>query len=104
MIRTLREGGLTATLVHQFMHALGSRLWGFSQEVYAAEAPPEDPEALAAAAAMMVQRWPYIVESATAVTHDSDSVVGPGCDDEAEFRFALDLLLDGAERLHEQGW
>jgi hypothetical protein len=26
-------------------------------------------------------------------------VVGPGCDDQFEFEFALDLLLDGFERL-----
>ena len=31
--------------------------------------------------------------------HDERSVVGPGCDDQFEFEFALDLLLDGFERL-----
>jgi hypothetical protein len=28
--------------------------------------------------------------------------VGPGCDDQFEFEFALDLLLDGIERLRQQ--
>jgi Tetracyclin repressor-like, C-terminal domain len=34
----------------------------------------------------------------TAITHDA-SVVGQGCDD--QFEFALDLMLDGLERLRE---
>lgn len=104
MIRTLREGGLSVALVHHAMHALGSRLWGFTQEVYASAPPPTGPQALAAAAAMLAQRWPYVLESAASVMHDSDSIVGPGCDDETEFEFALDLILDGIERLHETGW
>ena len=37
-----------------------------------------------------------------AITHDQGSVVGPGCDDQFEFEFALDLLLDGLERLRER--
>ncbi|MGW1062751.1 TetR/AcrR family transcriptional regulator, partial [Micromonospora rubida] len=41
---------------------------------------------------------------ATAASHDDTSVVGQGCDDQFEFEFALDLLLDGIERLRRQGW
>ncbi len=41
---------------------------------------------------------------ATAGSHDEGSAVGGGCDDQFEFEFALDLLLDGFERLHRQGW
>jgi hypothetical protein len=34
------------------------------------------------------------------VSHEYESVVGGrGCDDQFEFEFALDLLLDGLERL-----
>jgi hypothetical protein len=29
---------------------------------------------------------------------------GQGCDEQFELEFALDLLLDGAELLHERGW
>ena len=32
--------------------------------------------------------------------HEDESVVGSGCDD--QFEFALDLLLAGYERLHQQ--
>jgi hypothetical protein len=31
-------------------------------------------------------------------------MVGRGCDDQFEFEFALDLMLDGFERLHRAGW
>jgi hypothetical protein len=39
-----------------------------------------------------------------AASHDNASVVGQGCDDQFEFEFALDLLLDGIERLQQQNW
>jgi AcrR family transcriptional regulator len=97
MITTLR-GGLDAPLTHQVMHSLGSRLWGFSQEVFSS-APPSDPEVAAAAAAMLAQRWPFVLESAMSATHGPDGIVGPGCDDDSEYLFAIDLILDGAERL-----
>jgi hypothetical protein len=47
----------------------------------------------------MSQRYPNITELVTAITHDKTSVVGPGCDDQAEFEFVLDLTLDGLDRL-----
>jgi hypothetical protein len=34
-------------------------------------------------------------------THEGP-VVGGGCDDQFEFEFALDLVLDGLERLRER--
>jgi hypothetical protein len=40
-----------------------------------------------------------VVQDALAVYHDAASVVGAGCDDQFEFEFALDLLLDGLDRL-----
>ena len=45
--------------------------------------------------------YPHITELVTAITHDDASVVGQGCDDQFEFEFALDLLLDGFERLRQ---
>ncbi len=103
MAATLRSGGLSAHLVHHVMHALGSRLWGFTQEVFGSASPPADPALLAEAVAEMAQRWPYVVEVAAASSHDPASVVGGGCDDAAEFAFAVDLILDGAEELEQRG-
>jgi hypothetical protein len=37
------------------------------------------------------------------ITHDDATVVGMGCDDQFEFEFALDLMLDGLARLRRDG-
>jgi AcrR family transcriptional regulator len=102
MIAALRLG-LNPLLAHHVMHALGSRVWGFSQEVFSGP-PPSDPDAARAAAEMLAARWPHVLESAMSASHDASGIVGPGCDDEAEYLFAIDLVLDGAERLASQGW
>ncbi|GAA1233330.1 TetR/AcrR family transcriptional regulator C-terminal domain-containing protein [Kitasatospora nipponensis] len=103
IIGTFRAGGFSVDLTHQVMHALGSRMWGFTQELFPA-APSVDPQAQAATFAAMAARYPHILEMAMAGSHRDESIVGGGCDDQAEFEFALDLLLDGFERLHRQGW
>jgi hypothetical protein len=41
---------------------------------------------------------------AASTPHDEHSVVAPGCDDQFEFEFALDMVLAAVERLHRQGW
>jgi AcrR family transcriptional regulator len=102
-------GGLTVDLTHHVMHAMGSRIWGFTQELFDArarggEAVDPSPEAQAAMFEEMARRYPNILQVATAARHDEGSVVGTGCDDQFEFEFALDLLLDGFERLHQRGW
>jgi AcrR family transcriptional regulator len=104
-------GGFSADLTHHVMHALGGRMWGFTQELFEdaagpqAEPPPEMPAgARAAMLQQMAARYPNIAAIATSVNHDDSSVVGHGCDDQFEFEFALDLLLDGFERLQGQGW
>lgn len=100
----LLSGGLSADLAHHALHAIGGRMWGFTQELFdeAADGPPPapDPAMLQAVAA----RYPSIIAVATFRGHDASTVVGRGCDDDAEFSFALDLWLDGVERLHERGW
>ncbi|WP_431679464.1 TetR/AcrR family transcriptional regulator [Kitasatospora sp. KL5] len=102
VIGMFRAGGLSADLTHHAMHALGSRVWGFTQELFHGRGG--DPQAQAAALREAADRYPRIVEIATAGAHDDGSVVGRGCDDQFEFEFALDLLLDGFERLHHRGW
>jgi AcrR family transcriptional regulator len=108
-------GGFTVDLTHHVMHAIGSRMWGFTQELFDDTAIPETgdpaeaaadvpPEARAAMLQQMAMRYPNIVKVATSTPHDDGSVVGHGCDDQFEFEFALNLLLDGFERLHEQKW
>ena len=101
------EAGFTPDLTHHALHAIGGRVWGFTQELFDdSGAPPStaSPEEQAAQFTAMAQRYPSILAVATASPHDDATVVGRGCDDEFEFDFALDLLLDGIERRRADGW
>jgi len=98
----LRKGGFSVDLTHHAIHVMGSRILGFVQELY------DDSEELAASpgiAAIMLQEmadeYPHITELAMEITHDEESIVGKGCDDQFEFEFGLDLILDGFERLRQ---
>ncbi len=46
----------------------------------------------------MAARIPHLVEMMLAISHDPDSTLG-WCDDQPEFEFGLDLILDGLDRL-----
>jgi AcrR family transcriptional regulator len=96
MIGMFRAGGFSADLTHHALHTMGSRLYGFTQEVFD-DSPSLDPATQAKLAREMADRYPHIAEMVAAVYHDEASVVGGGCDDQFEFEFALDLLLDGLE-------
>jgi AcrR family transcriptional regulator len=97
MIGLFRAGGFSIDLTHHAMHAMGSRLLGFSQELFD-DTADADPEAEAEMFGAMADTYPSIYELYMAVTHHDASVVGQGCDDQFEFEFALDLLLDGLEK------
>ena len=100
-------GGLSTDLTHHAMHALGGRMWGFTQELFEAVATADSEssaDSRATALREMGERYPNMLRVATASAHDDGSTVGRGCDDQFEFEFSLDLLLDGIERLREQGW
>jgi AcrR family transcriptional regulator len=105
------DGGFSVDLTHHVMHAIGSRMWGFTQELFDEPANNDDAGVVdagdAARQAMfqeMATRYPNVLTIAMASAHDPAGVVGQGCDDQFEFEFALDLLLDGIDRLHAQGW
>ncbi len=102
-IAVLLRGGLSVDLVHHAMHALGSRAFGFTQELHQ-PGPGPAPAPSPAVAAQLAAAFPHVAAVATSRPHDPGSVVGAGCDDRFEFEFGLDLLLDGVERLHAAGW
>jgi AcrR family transcriptional regulator len=101
MIGMFLAGGFSIDQTHHAMHAMGSRLMGFTQELFNdnADADPEMEQQLFAA---LAETLPNIYQLYLTVTHDDASVVGPGCDDQFEFEFALDLLLDGLEKLQDR--
>jgi AcrR family transcriptional regulator len=101
MIGMFRAGGFSIDLTHHTMHAMGSRLMGFSQELFNDRSDMD----LSAEAEMWTQLagvYPSIAELVTAVDHDGESIVGAGCDDQFEFEFAVDLMLDGLEKLKKR--
>jgi AcrR family transcriptional regulator len=91
----LREGGFSIAQAHHALHILGSRVLGFAQAVFDDSADP-DPEAAASLPDEFAAAFPYAAEMALAVTHGG--ALGP-CDDDGEFEFALDFILDGLQRL-----
>jgi AcrR family transcriptional regulator len=98
MIGLFRTGGFSLDLTHHAFHAMGSRIFGFTQEVFN-DTSDVDPAAEAEMWGAMAATYPYIFEIFTSISHDDASTVGPGCDDQFEFEFALDLMLDGLEKM-----
>ena len=85
LVGLMRSGGFSYDLAHHALHAF-------------------DPSAGAGAESerMLVDladQLPNLVGMLSEIAHDDpDSTIG-WCDDQAEFEFALDLILDGLDRL-----
>lgn len=100
LIGLMRAGGFSNDLVHHGMHALGSRALGFTQELFD---PGDAPVTAGATAelASMADQFPHLAGMLMEIAHDDpDSTLG-WCDDQTEFEFALDLILDGLDRMRE---
>lgn len=94
------EGGFSLDLAHHALHVLGSRVFGFSQDLLD-DTPAEPATAIDPILAdAMAARYPYAAALARSVSHDG--VLGP-CDDDLEFAFGLDLILEGLERRRAAG-
>ncbi|HEV8556500.1 MAG TPA: TetR/AcrR family transcriptional regulator C-terminal domain-containing protein [Actinophytocola sp.] len=95
VIGVLREGGFTIAQAHHALHILGSRVLGFTQDLFD-DSGDLEPETAASLASELGAALPYVAEMALAVTHGG--ALGR-CDDDIEFEFALDFILDGLDRL-----
>ncbi|QIM22477.1 TetR/AcrR family transcriptional regulator [Phycicoccus sp. HDW14] len=98
--RLLLDAGFTPDLAHHAMHALGNRIWGFSPELF-------DEDARGAPRARTTPQpnpadYPSII--AVSVEARRRRPDATGCDEDFEFTFALDLLLDALDRLRSDGW
>lgn len=92
----LRAGGFSVELAHHALHVLGARILGFGEGLFDDAPPPDtDPVLVAAQARAWAPTLPHVAELALAAGHDG--VLGP-CDDDEEFAFGLDLILDGLGR------
>ena len=101
LLGLMLRGNFSADLAHHTMHALGSRALGFTQELFE-EADDAPAETVAAMAVRMAPEYPNLAEMLKVVTHDADTTLG-WCDDQFEFEFGLDLILDGLERQRDAG-
>ncbi|HEX2892954.1 MAG TPA: TetR/AcrR family transcriptional regulator [Marmoricola sp.] len=103
VLRCLLDGGLSVDLAHHAMHALGNRIWGFSPELFNAPAgAPEPPARPRTSGVPDPGDYPSIL--AVAAEAQRRRPGADGCDEDFEFGFALDLILDGIDRLHRDGW
>lgn len=68
---------------------------GFTQDLFD-DSDDLEPEAAARLASELGASYPHVAEMALAVTHGG--ALGR-CDDDAEFEFALDFMLEGLDRL-----
>jgi AcrR family transcriptional regulator len=100
LIGLLLEAGFSVDLTHHALHALGSRAIGFTAEMYDDSEAPDD-EATMALLEQVADEYPHIITMVKGISHDADTRLG-WCDDQFEFEFGLDLLLDGLERLRAQ--
>jgi AcrR family transcriptional regulator len=99
LLEIFRAGQISYDLAHHALHALGSRALGFSQELFDPAPGSDDEEAGEELMAQMAIELPRFVEFMEAVVHvdPEDQTLG-WCDDQTEFEFALDLMLDGIDR------
>ena len=98
LLGLMRDGGFSYDLAHHALHALGSRALGFSRELFD---PSEgaDADMDAASIEQMAAQFPHLAGMVAEIAHDDpDSTLG-WCDDQTEFEFGLDLILDGLDRL-----
>jgi AcrR family transcriptional regulator len=100
LLRLMRNGGFSYDLIHHSLHALGSRALGFSQEMFDPSGGTSDEET-AAALESMASQIPHLVAMFMEVAHDDPGSTLGWCDDQTEFEFGLDLILDGLDKIRK---
>ncbi len=96
LLGTFREAGFSPELTHHAYHALDSHIIGFTLWVVSFSFEAEDLPELASnfLEQLTADEYPYVVE------HVQQHLAEPS-EDEGEFEFGLDLILDGLERLRD---
>ncbi len=94
-------GGFTFDLAHHAMHALGSRALGFTQELFVPDDDGASDDMTTAMIQEMASVYPNIAGMLEVIVHDPAEDSLGWCDDETEFTFGLDLILDGLDRLRD---
>jgi AcrR family transcriptional regulator len=98
LLGLFRAGGFSYDLAHHAMHALGSRALGFTQELFNPDDETSDPDEAAAMMEQMADQLPFLTGMMMEISHDDPESTLGWCDDQTEFEFGLDLILDGLEQ------
>jgi AcrR family transcriptional regulator len=100
VVGTLRRAGFSLEMSARAFSVLDSYIYGFGrQSINVTVDPDVGPEQLAEAflQAIPADDYPYLREMVV------DHAMTAGYDEDADFAFGLDLILDGLERLLERG-
>jgi AcrR family transcriptional regulator len=105
IVGLLVGAGFSHQIAHRALHALGSLMFGFAQELFS---PPVSGGKLDAAKAeaefaRMAEALPNLGAMVASEFHSSTDASIGWCDSQTEFEFTLDLLLDGLERVRDRG-
>lgn len=101
LLGLLLEGGFSYDLGHHAMHALGSRALGFTQELFAPD-EGRSPTMTGESLRQMATTFPNIAGMMQVIAHDPAEDSLGWCDDQTEFIFGLDLLLNGLDALRKE--
>lgn len=103
ILGTMIHGGLSYHLAHRAIHALGTMVLGFTQELFSpdSEGGTMDVEAAEADLAAMAAVLPHLTAMVASEVHDNDEDPLGWCDSQNEFEFTLALLLDGLAKVAE---
>jgi AcrR family transcriptional regulator len=95
ILRSLREGGFSAEMTHHAYHALDSHISGFTLWEVHFQFDPEEFDASTFLDRLSADEHHYLLEHAA--VHMDNEARSP--DDEGEFAFGLDLILDSLARI-----
>jgi AcrR family transcriptional regulator len=97
VLAILESADFSIDVAHHALHVLGSRVFGFTQDPFneTTDVRP-DAETAAAIAQVLAATYPSVGRLAMAASHEGG--LG-GCDDDFEFAFGLDLILEGLARI-----
>jgi AcrR family transcriptional regulator len=98
LLGIMHDGGISYDVAHHAMHALGSRALGFTQELFNPNGGAGT-EVSGEMIAAMAEQFPHLGAMMMDAVHDDPGSTLGWCDDQAEFEFGLDLLLDGLDRM-----
>src|SRR5262249_29585655 len=99
LVGLMHDGGFSYDLAHHALHALGSRALGFSQELFDPGNGTGSGDASADVPADRPSQSPHLAALLPEIAQDAPASTLGWCDDQTEFEFGLDLVLNGLDSL-----